>query len=190
MDGQLGVYLGLSGHTLKGKSAYFAGFASHFVPSDRLEALEQRLAELDQSATLDEVNNAINEFAADAEELKGAGPAYELSGARRRAIDVIFGRETAEEIVAGLKELEAGSLDVSKILIENETTDMSELQRWAKETREELEHRSPTSIKLALKAIREGAKLDIDETFLMDVRIGTACCVSRVYKLSFVLSRF
>jgi 3-hydroxyisobutyryl-CoA hydrolase len=67
---------------------------------------------------------------------------------------------------------------MSKIVVEGETTDVSALQRWAKETRETLEFRSPTSIKLALKAIREGARLDIDEVFLMDQRIATACCVS------------
>lgn len=78
----------------------------------------------------------------------------------------------------GLKALEEGTLDMSKVLVEGETTDVSALQRWAKETRETLEFRSPTSIKLALRAIREGARLDIDEVFLMDQRIATACCVS------------
>lgn len=176
LDGALGVYLGLTGQMLKGKDAFLSGFASHYVPSERLEALEARLAELSQAATLDQVNSAIEEFAADAEELK-AGSAYELVGSRRKAIDAIFSKKTAEEIVEALKALEEGSFDMSKIIVEGETTDVSALQSWAKETRETLEGRSPTSIKLALKAIREGAKLDIDEVFLMDSRIATACCV-------------
>ncbi|ORY59438.1 3-hydroxyisobutyryl-CoA hydrolase [Leucosporidium creatinivorum] len=180
LDGALGVYLGLTGHTLEGKAAFLSGFASHYVPSERLESLEARLAELDQTADLAQVNSAIEEFVADAEELK-AGPEYELVGARRRAIDLIFGKKSAEEIVEGLRALEEGTLDMTKIVVEGETTDVSALQRWAKETRETLEFRSPTSIKLALKAIREGARLDIDEVFLMDQRIATACCSPSVH---------
>lgn len=106
-----------------------------------------------------------------------SGPAYELAGVTRRAIDVIFARKTVEEIVRDLKALEQGELNLKKIAIEGQTNDISALQRWAQETRETLEKRSPTSLKLTLRAIREGAKLDIDEVFVMDTRIGTACCV-------------
>ncbi|SGY75698.1 BQ5605_C005g03439 [Microbotryum silenes-dioicae] len=177
LDGELGVYLGLTGHTLRGKDALFAGFASHFVPSERLNAVEARLSELGAKAALEDVNAAIEEFVADAEELQ-SGPAYPLVGAKRRAIDAIFGRKTVESIITGLSELESGSMPLDKLVFEGEEVDIGNLQQWAKTTREVLEHRSPTSLKLTLKAIREGAKLDIDEVFAMDLRIATACCVS------------
>ncbi|KAK4058829.1 3-hydroxyisobutyryl-CoA hydrolase [Microbotryomycetes sp. JL221] len=181
LDGHLGEYLGVTGHNLKGKAALFSGFASHYIPSERLRDLEQRLSELDQSASVEVVNNAIEEFVADVEELKNAGPEYDLVGAKRRAIDYVFGKKTAEEMVADLKALADGSLNLekSKIIIEgqnNEVIDMSALQKWAKQTLSVFEHRSPTSIKLTIKAIREGRKLDIEEVFAMDSRIATACC--------------
>ncbi|KAK4053817.1 3-hydroxyisobutyryl-CoA hydrolase [Microbotryomycetes sp. JL201] len=176
LDGHLGEYLGVTGQNLKGKAALFAGFASHYVPSERLGALEARLSELEQGASKDVVNAAIEEFVADEQELATAEPAYDLVGAKRRAIDFIFGKKTAEEMVADLKALQDGSLDMSKIVREGETTDVSQLQKWASDTLKVFEHRSPTSIKLTIKAIREGRKLDIDEVFMMDHRIATACC--------------
>ncbi|SCV69287.1 BQ2448_2307 [Microbotryum intermedium] len=175
LDGELGVYLGLTGHTLRGKDALFAGFASHYVPFERLNALEVRLSELGARTALEDVNAAIEEFVADAEELQ-SGPAYPLVGAKRRAVDAIFGRKTVESIISGLSELESGSMSLDKLAFEGEEVNVGELQQWAKTTREVLEHRSPTSLKLTLKAIREGAKLDIDEVFAMDLRIATACC--------------
>lgn len=151
--------------------------ASHFVPADRLEALEARLAELDQAATKDDVNAAIEEFAADAAELKVALANYTLVGPIRRAIDVIFQRKTAEEIVADLKALAEGSLSLNKILRTGEEDKHAALKAWAKETADTIENSSPTSVKLTLLAVRQGAVLTIDEAFQADMRIATACCV-------------
>jgi enoyl-CoA hydratase len=41
--GRLGEYLGLTGHVMNGSDAIYAGFADHFVPSDRLDALRDAL---------------------------------------------------------------------------------------------------------------------------------------------------
>ncbi|KAM0792322.1 hypothetical protein ACM66B_005006 [Microbotryomycetes sp. NB124-2] len=176
LDGHIGEYLGVTGQNLKGTAVLFAGLASHYVPSERLVQLEARLSELEQGASVDAVNAAIEEFVADAQELATATPQFDLVGAKRRAIDLIFGKKTAEEMVADLKALQDGSLDMSKIIKEGETTDVSALQKWATDTIKVFEHRSPTSIKLTIKAIREGRKLDIDEVFAMDNRIASACC--------------
>ncbi|MDA4892221.1 enoyl-CoA hydratase/isomerase family protein [Streptomyces sp. MS2A] len=42
--GRLGEYLGLTGSTMSGADALYAGFADHYVPSDRLDALREALA--------------------------------------------------------------------------------------------------------------------------------------------------
>lgn len=42
--GRLGEYLGLTGGTMNGADAIHAGFADHFVPSDRLDDLREALA--------------------------------------------------------------------------------------------------------------------------------------------------
>jgi len=181
LDGQLGIYLALTSIPLKGASAYFAGFTSHYVPSERLAALESRLAELDQSATVEDVNAALNEYSADADELAQAMKEYKLVGPVRRALDFTFSRATAEEMMETLQKIEDGSLsskEMGKIVREGEESKLEEVKAWAKETREQIELRSPTSVKLSIKAIREGAKLNIEEVLAMDNRIAAACCVS------------
>ena len=85
-------------------------------------------------------------------------------------------------MVADLAKLEDGSLDLRKIVLAHDgEVDMSALQQWARETREAIELRSPTSVKLTIKAIREGAKLSIDEVLTMDARIAAACCSPPVH---------
>lgn len=42
--GRFGEYYGLTGATMSGADAVYLGFADHFVPSDRLEALSEALA--------------------------------------------------------------------------------------------------------------------------------------------------
>src|SRR5579871_4615477 len=44
LPGELGRYLGLSGLRVQGADAVHAGFATHFVPRERLSALSQALA--------------------------------------------------------------------------------------------------------------------------------------------------
>lgn len=46
MDDNLGYYYALTGEMLTGLDAYMAGFATHFVPSDRIEQLRGRLSNL------------------------------------------------------------------------------------------------------------------------------------------------
>lgn len=43
-SGRLGEYFGLTGSTMNGADAVHLGFADHFVPSDRLDALREALA--------------------------------------------------------------------------------------------------------------------------------------------------
>ena len=43
LPGELGTYLGLTGHRLKGYEAVAAGVATHFVSSDKLESLKEAL---------------------------------------------------------------------------------------------------------------------------------------------------
>ena len=42
--GRFGEYFGLTGQTMNGADAVYLGFADHFVPSDRLDALREALA--------------------------------------------------------------------------------------------------------------------------------------------------
>lgn len=63
LDGELGTFLGLTGHQLKGKEAFIAGFGTHYVPASRLPMLMARLSDL-ETDELDVVNSTIDEFSA------------------------------------------------------------------------------------------------------------------------------
>ncbi|BGO97558.1 3-hydroxyisobutyryl-CoA hydrolase [Rhodotorula toruloides] len=192
LDGQLGLYLGLTSFPLKGAATYLAGLATHYVPSDRLADLEHRLSELDVTATHETVNACIEEFVADSDELRNALEAYPLVGAIRRAIDDTFARKTPEEMVSELAKMyekerpddpDCPLPDVSRFTGHSdlEAADAMELRRWAQETREAIELRSPTSVKLTIQAIRQGRNLTIDDVFKMDARIAAACCSPSVH---------
>ncbi|RKO88576.1 ClpP/crotonase-like domain-containing protein [Blyttiomyces helicus] len=59
---RLGKYLALTGRMLKGMEAVMAGIATHYVPSDRIPALVERLSSISTS-DLREINHVIEEFA-------------------------------------------------------------------------------------------------------------------------------
>lgn len=146
LDGQLGIYLGLTGKRLKGTDVFYAGVATHFVPSSRLAALEARLAELD-NATHDMVNQAIEEFSAELDNES----TFTLSGEIRQAIDRCFKYDTVGEIVAALEK-------------EPET-------EWTKETLKLLNSMSPTSLKVTLQQLRNGSTLSLAQCFKMEYHL-------------------
>ncbi|KAG0255484.1 hypothetical protein BG011_005094 [Mortierella polycephala] len=141
LDGETGTYLGLVGTRLIGIDTVFAGIATHYVPSERLAALEDRLSEL-ETDNHDVINMAIEDFVS--EPLHDHK--YALSE-NRNAIDRCFRFNTVEEIVAAL---------------EKEGTP------FAEQTLKALRSMSPTSLKVTLQQIREGEHLDIADCFRME----------------------
>ncbi|KAK9481012.1 ClpP/crotonase-like domain-containing protein [Lipomyces japonicus] len=158
LDGELGTFLALTGERLNGFDALLGGAATHYVNSSDLAELETRLAELDQSGqSLDAkkfaalVNSAISDF-----EVKPTdeGHSFAYGGEIREIIDDAFRFDTVEEIKERLGALESTS-------------------KFAKKTLDILNLRSPTSVKVALGAVRAGRNLDILEAFKLDVHIAS-----------------
>ncbi|KAG0202184.1 hypothetical protein BGX28_005206 [Mortierella sp. GBA30] len=145
LDGETGTYLGLVGTRLKGIDTVYAGIATHYVPSERLAALEDRLSEL-ETDNYDVINMAIEDFVS--EPLHDHK--YALSD-DRDAIDRCFRFNTIEEIVAAL---------------EKENTP------FAEKTLKTLRAVSPTSLKVTLQQIREGAHLGIADCFRMEHQLA------------------
>ncbi|KAI9141069.1 ClpP/crotonase-like domain-containing protein [Paraphysoderma sedebokerense] len=143
LDGQLGTYLGLTGARLQGSDVFLSGVATHYVPSQRLPDLEERLCELETS-DWSVVNAAVEEFTEVPEK------SLEL-GQHREVIDRCFGFDTVEEILAAL-----------------EKEVMSNTGDFAQKTLKTLQTMSPSSLKVTLKQIREGKKLDIASCFRME----------------------
>jgi 3-hydroxyisobutyryl-CoA hydrolase len=146
LDGELGIYLGLTGHQLRAYDTVYvkyhemliirwAGLATHYVPSERLEALESRLAEVN-SDDFSKVNAILEEF----ENGPPKGYHFTISQDIQLAIDRIFSFNDLASIVRNL-EKEAGS---------NSST-----AEWASKTLETLKQRSPVSLHVSLMAMRD-----------------------------------
>ena len=165
LDGSLGRYLALTGESVHGVDAFYAGIATHYTHSSSLGALTARLAELrfadyaSLAERLDVVDATIEEFATG---LPHDRP-MRLAGVLRRAIDRCFGHESVEAICAAL-EREA----------EHPYMGSDATKEWAQGTLETLRDRSPTSLKVALRALQLGQGWDIAQTFQYEHHIASA----------------
>lgn len=136
--GQTGLYLALTSKRIGAADALYIGFATHYVPSDKIpELIEALCAEQD-------AQSAIDKFAATPEEEP------ELAAVRQK-IDLCFGHDRIEDIIAALEK------DGSP---------------WALETLKAMGGMSPTSLKIALRQIREGAKMNFQEVMTMEYRLS------------------
>lgn len=104
MRGQLGVFLGLLGERLKAADCLYAGIATHYAPSSKIEELTQALA--DEAGPVDDI---LARFTTDAGEAPLA--------ARQADIDRYFAGETVEEIVAALGEGDAWAAEMRERLL-------------------------------------------------------------------------
>lgn len=133
----------------------FSGIATHFVPSSRLEALESRLAEIDEP-NHDLVHTTIEEFAVERDHTPQT---YTLHGEQRQIVDECFQYDTVEEIVKALKE--NGS-------------------KFALHTLDTMMKRSPTSLKVTLEHLRKGSKLSVMDCLRMEHVLWQTVPVSKL----------
>lgn len=137
------------------------GIATHFVPARRIPMLLEQLAEL-HNPHANKIDRTIEDFAAEREPTEPPAP---FTGAKRVALDSAFRHNTVERIVKDLEVFSESSADAS-------------VKQWAADTLKMLNMRSPTSLKVALEAIRRGKNLTLLETLNMELKIATAFCVS------------
>ena len=124
---------------------------------------------LDQLAELHEphatmIDRTIEDFAAEREPTEPPAP---FTGAKRIALDSAFRHNEVDLIVKDLEVFSQKSANRS-------------VKQWASDTLAMLHMRSPTSLKVALKAIRRGKNLTLLETLNMELKIATAFCVSLI----------
>ncbi|KAG1151593.1 hypothetical protein G6F37_003038 [Rhizopus arrhizus] len=145
LDGQLGVYLGLTGKRLKGVDVLYAGIATHYIPSSRLADLEQCLSRL-KSPTYDTINQVLDQFSPDL-----SHTTFSLAGSSARSIDRCFRHHTIAEIIEAIEKEEACE--------------------WTKETLTLLSSMSPTSLKVTLEQIRRGKSMSLAQCFQMEYQL-------------------
>ncbi|KAM7048995.1 3-hydroxyisobutyryl-CoA hydrolase, mitochondrial [Acridotheres tristis] len=150
LSGKIGYYLGLTGYRLKGRDVLRAGIATHFVESEKLPALEKDLIAL-KSPSKEKIADLLNSYhmkcTIDQEKKFSLDEHMEK-------INSIFSASSMEEIVKRLKQ--DGSPFALKQL-------------------ETLNKMSPTSLKLTLRQLREGASMSLQEVLRMEYRLSQAC---------------
>ncbi|KAL8737284.1 MAG: hypothetical protein Q9181_001838 [Wetmoreana brouardii] len=162
LEGYLGTYLALTSSTLKGVQNLYAGTATHYIDSSVLSNLTSRLAELvfkdyDSIRTrLHIIDRTIEEFNTG---LPHDEPPY-LAQNLRLAIDFCFRHDTLEAIIAAL-EKERDSAGAPQ-----------QVKDWASATLKTLSEKSPTSLKVTLRAMRLGRNWDTAETFNREYHIA------------------
>ncbi|KAF9066315.1 3-hydroxyisobutyryl-CoA hydrolase [Rhodocollybia butyracea] len=159
LDGELGTYLALTGDILKGRAVFEHGLATHFIPSRRVPMLLESISTL-EDPTFEQVNDIIEENRSEPEQTDTM--ASELVGPVRAALDFSFRHNKVEEIVE----------DLNALVYHADTS----VSKWASRTLESINLRSPTSLKVALRAIRLGKSLSLKEALEMEYRIAAALC--------------
>jgi enoyl-CoA hydratase len=93
--GEIGTYFGLTGQTMNGPDAIYAGFADAVVPSSKWPALRDALTKVRAGVTAAEVKKRIDGFA--------TGEATGPVAAMQTSIDRWFGHDRMQDIVDALQ---------------------------------------------------------------------------------------
>ena len=102
LDGQLGVYLALTGQPMSGQDLLFSNLATHFIPSSSIEQMEHSLSKLDsRRSNFHDINSVLDQFASTQVSRATDGV---LNAAKRRTIDTCFDRTDVDEIISALEQ--------------------------------------------------------------------------------------
>jgi len=144
--GRIGRYLGLTGARVEAADALYCGFATHFVPQERVPALRAALTGMAWEAGGEraQVEAILAAFAAD--------PGSPPIAARQAMIDRCFAGDTVETILDALAA---------------ETEDAA----WAAETRALLLTKSPTSLRVTLRQLIVGRTYHLDQALRLEYRL-------------------
>jgi enoyl-CoA hydratase len=123
--GETGTYFGLTGQTMNGADAVYAGFADVVIASARLPELRAALTNMPAKASVRDVRAAIDGFA--------SADAVAPIAAQQALIDAFFGHDSIEEIVTALAH---------------------HTSEFAQATLGTILEKSPTGLKLTLKLLR------------------------------------
>ncbi len=145
LSGELGTWLALTGARLKGSDVVAAGIATHYVPSELINNLKAQLFSADFDTGPGEMLDEILRHKTHNVPSPAYGPHYAL-------INRCFASDRMEDILIALGQEESD---------------------WAQEQVRILATKSPRTLKVTLRQLREGAALtDFEENMRLEYRIG------------------
>jgi enoyl-CoA hydratase len=148
--GHIGRYLGLTGARLHAADTLYCGFATQFVPHERIAELVAALGGINSEAANErrQIDALLAPFAED----PGAAPLAAL----QPAIDRCFAGGNVEEILDALvAEAATGGAHAG----------------WAAEARAGLLTKSPSSLKITLRQLTIGTGYDLDAALALEYRL-------------------
>lgn len=166
--GGVGNYLALTGARLRGDDLLYAGIATHYVQSNRLEELKQSL--IDATSTSDDNADGSGDDNSSSKHLEDCAVGVLASfhdtsidvqnsflSRNRNDIDYAFdGKDSIEEILTSLEEMGPDS-------------------SFGTSTLSTLKLLSPTSLKVTLEGLKRGAKAQsVGEALQMEYRMAMA----------------
>lgn len=148
LPGSLGLYFGLTGQRLTGRDLFKAGIATHFVPSDKINALEEDIIRIERPDLL-KIAQVLQKYQEQWED--DYRKEFSLKPHIGR-INSIFGQASrVEDIIEGLQK------------------DNSE---WSRKHLDILSKMSPTSLKLTFEQLRRGKSMTLPECLKMEYRMA------------------
>ncbi|XLR65645.1 hypothetical protein S83_016317 [Arachis hypogaea] len=147
LPGYFGEYLGLTGTRLDAAEMIACGLATHFIPSMKLNSLENALQNI-TSSNVSTIATLIETFT-EKTNVKEDSPFKRLE-----TINKCFSKGTVEDIILSLeKELE------------------NRKEKWITNTLSSMTLACPLSLKIFLKSIRKGRTRNIEQCFYQDYNI-------------------
>lgn len=145
--GETGMYLALTGARLKTADSLYCGVATHVVAGAAVDALVERLASADYGRNAHgTVNRVLATFTAPA--------APSPLAAYRAAIDCCFAGNSVEAILDAL---------------------LADGSDWAKQQHATILTKSPTSLKITFRQLRQAATMTLAEDLAMEYRMTQGC---------------
>jgi enoyl-CoA hydratase len=152
LPGQMGLYLALTGQRIGGSDALSLGLATHFVGSAAIEVL---ITDLTAAERLD--GAAIDRIIA----AHATRPDPSVAAARGPRIDQLFAGSTVPDIMRALK---------------------AAPEDWAGEALSVLRRASPTSLAAALRQLRGGRDLSVEEMLRIEYRLAARISTSHDFR--------
>ena len=144
LNGELGVWMGLTGARLKTADCIAAGVATHYVPSEQTDALITAL----ETEALDDDGETVEALL---EKFGGDAGQSDL-GMVQPLIDAAFAGDSISTII--------NRLDAAD-------------DAWSKAVLKILGTKSPSALKVTLAALRKGAGLELRDVMVQDLRVST-----------------
>ncbi len=142
LPGEIGMFLGLTGHRLRAPDCLYLGLATHHLPAAKWPLVEETLAALPADALARRLDQVLLEFC----ELPGAAPIEPLRG----VIDACFAQPELSEVFDALAAEKTG---------------------FGAEQLKLLGEKSPLSLHVTFRQLRRGRSLDFDRCMQLEYRI-------------------